>query len=133
LKQSFEQIFSPPFIVESVWAEVGPDAASDVLVRLHYDGNHHYEQDGVVVVFGDPKREGEALEWLRGHIKPEHTMEQCAGICLVAWKGIAEEKPFAELVVPEDLPRTIPGKKVEAALLERKPGGAVRYRELELK
>src|SRR6266498_4911153 len=42
LKNSFEQIFAPPFIVESVWAELGETQAHDVLVRVHHDGNHSY-------------------------------------------------------------------------------------------
>ena len=40
LKHSFEQIFAPPFIVESIWAELGDTPAHDVLVRVHHDCNH---------------------------------------------------------------------------------------------
>jgi proteasome alpha subunit len=133
LKQSFEQIFSPPFIVESVWAELGESEAEDVLVRVHYDGNHGYERGGLMVVHGDAKKEGEAATWLRQHIKPDQTLSQCAGICLVAWQAIADDKPFAELALPERPALSVPGKILEAALLDRKSTGAVRYRELELK
>jgi proteasome alpha subunit len=133
LKQSFEQIFSPPFIVESVWAELGENEAQDVLVRVHYDGNHLYERGGVMVAHGDTKKESEAGAWLRQQIKPEHTLGQCAGICLVAWQAIADDKPFAEVAVPERPALSITGKTLEAALLDRKSGGAVRYRELDLK
>ncbi|HXJ75311.1 MAG TPA: proteasome subunit alpha, partial [Candidatus Dormibacteraeota bacterium] len=38
LKSSFEQIFSPPFIVESIFAELGSKPDQDVLVRVHHDG-----------------------------------------------------------------------------------------------
>ena len=133
VKQSFEQIFSPPFIVESVWAELGENEAQDVLVRVHYDGNHLYERGGVMVAHGDTKKESEAGAWLRQQIKPEHTLGQCAGICLVAWQAIADDKPFAEVAVPERPALSITGKTLEAALLDRKSGGAVRYRELDLK
>ncbi len=133
LKQSFEQIFSPPFIVESVWAELGEAEADDVLVRLHYDGNHAYERGGLMIAHGDAKREEEARAWLRSKLKPEHTLSQCAGLCLAAWQAMADEKPFNELAVPERPTLTVPGKTVEAALLDRRSGGAVRYRELELK
>ena len=37
LKNNFEQIFSAPFLVELLLAEVGADPASDLLVRLHCD------------------------------------------------------------------------------------------------
>src|SRR5262249_18409626 len=60
LKASFEQIFSPPFIVESIFAELGTQPAQDVLVRVRYDGNHHYETSGVMVAGHDPKQEDEA-------------------------------------------------------------------------
>jgi proteasome alpha subunit len=133
LKQSFEQIFSPPFIVESVWAELGESESDDVLVRVHYDGNHAYERGGLMVAHGDTKKESEAATWLRAHLKPEHTLGQCAGICLVAWQAIVDDKPLSELTVPERPPLAVPGKTLEAALLDRKAGAAVRYRELELK
>src|SRR6266404_5523133 len=64
LKNSFEQIFSPPFIVESIFAELGETPAQDVLVRVHYDGNHHYETAGILVAANDPKKEVEASAWL---------------------------------------------------------------------
>lgn len=133
LKQSFEQIFSPPFIAESVWAELGDSEGEDVLVRVHYDGNHHYERGGLMVAHGEPKLESEAVTWLKQEIRPEHTLGQCAGICLVAWQAMADARPFAELVVPEHPPMAIAGKTLEAALLDRKAAGGVRYRELELK
>ena len=38
LKNAFEQVFAPPIIVESIFAELGERLAQDSLVRLHYDG-----------------------------------------------------------------------------------------------
>ena len=40
LKNAFEQIYSPPIIVESIFAELGETQKEDVLVRVHFDGNH---------------------------------------------------------------------------------------------
>src|SRR4030095_3878039 len=74
LKNSFEQIFAPPFIVESVWAELGDTPAQDVLVRVEHDGNHSYETSVVLLAHADQKREGEAAAWLRQQLKPEHTL-----------------------------------------------------------
>jgi proteasome alpha subunit len=133
LKNSFEQIFAPPFIVESVWAELGDAPAQDALVRVHHDGNHHYEASGVSLVHVDPKKEAEAAVWLRSQIKPDHSLNQCAAICLVAWQALVDDKPFAELNLPENPPLTIAGKTTEAALLDRKLAGPVHYRTLELK
>lgn len=133
LKNSFEQIFAPPFIVESVWAELGDTPKQDVLVRVHHDGNHFYETSGVVAAHVDQKKEDEALAWLRQELKPDHSLVQCAGICLVAWQTLADEKPFSEVKIPPELPVSVAGKTVEAALLDRKMTGPVHYRPLVLK
>ena len=133
LKNSFEQIFSPPFIVECIFAELGEGGAQDVLVRVHFDGHHHYETSSVLVAHVDPKREVEATEWLRQQLKPDQSLTHAAGLCLVAWQALVDDKPFAELAVPGDLPKAIAGKNIEAALLDRKMPGPVHYRVLELK
>ena len=133
LKNGFEQIFSPPFIVESIFAELGHAPATDVLVRVHYDGNHHYETSGVLVAHVDPKKEAEAADWLRKNLKPEHSLTQAASLGLTAWQALVENKPFAELAVPEQPLLSIAGKTVEVALLDRKLPGPVCYRVPELK
>ena len=46
LKGSFEQIYAPPLMVESIFAELGPAPDKDVLVRVHFDGNHRYDATG---------------------------------------------------------------------------------------
>jgi proteasome alpha subunit len=130
LKNSFEQIFAPPFIVESVWAEVGDSPAQDVLVRVHHDGNHSYESSGILLAHLDPKKEDEAAAWLRRQITPDHSLAQCAGLCLAAWQTLVDDKPLAELQIPENPPISIAGKNVEAALLDRKMAGSVHYRTM---
>lgn len=132
LKNSFEQIFSPPFIVESIFAELADAPAHDVLVRVHYDGNHHYEPSGVLVAGTDRRTEEEAAAWLRRALKPEDSLARAAGLCLVAWQTLVEGKAFADLAVPENPPPAISGRAVEAALLDRKLGGPVHYRALAL-
>jgi proteasome alpha subunit len=133
LKHSFEQIFSPPFIVESIFAELGETQAEDVLVRVHYDGNHHYETSGVVVAGNDRKLEEEAAAWLKRHLKAEHSLTRAAGLCLTVWQALSDNKPIADLAVPETPPLSIAGKTVEVALLDRKLPGPVHFRTLELK
>lgn len=133
LKNSFEQIFAPPFIVESIFAELGESAARDILVRVHYDGNHHYETSGVLVAGNDRKKEDEAAAWLRRNLKTEDSLSHAAGLCLAAWQMLTDDKPIADAPVPEHLPLSIAGKTVEAALLDRNLGGPVHYRSLELK
>lgn len=129
LKNAFEQIFSPPLIVESIFAELGDEPAQDILVRVHYDGNHHYETSGVLIAANDKKREDEASAWLKRSLKVDDSLARAAGLCLTLWQAMADRKPVQDLAVPNSLPRTITGKTVEAALLDRKSPGPVHYRE----
>src|SRR5437867_10744048 len=84
LKNSFEQIFSPPIMVESIFAELGATPGEDVLVRVHYDANHHYETSGLLVAHGEPKQEPEAAGWLRQDLTPGDSLALVASACLTA-------------------------------------------------
>jgi proteasome alpha subunit len=148
LKNSFEQIFSPPLMVEAIFAELGETQAEDVLVRVHYDGNHHWETSGVVVAHTDPKREKEAQDWLaekvgRGvpaepssqsssnpSIHSSAALQSVASACFAAWRALTEEKPFAEITVSNEFPPKVNGKHIEAALLDRSASSHVHYRPL---
>ncbi len=128
LKNSFEQIFSPPIMVESIFAELGDDPAHDVLVRVHYDGHHHYETSGVLVAHSDGKAEDEASDWIKRIITPDSSLTQAANICLTAWQTLVDGKSFADLVPQSPPALSIAGKTVETALLDRKLPGPVHYR-----
>jgi proteasome alpha subunit len=130
LKNSFEQIFSPPVLVESIFAEVGESPERDTLVRVHYDGNHHFQLGGVAVASTDSQREKEAHDWIEKHIKAKDPIKRVAEICLDAWKILAENKPFNGPAEKTDL--AVEGRVLEVALLDRKAPGHVHYRPLEL-
>ncbi len=132
LKNSFEQIFSPPLMVESLFAELGDSPAEDVLVRVHYDGNHRYETNGVVIAFSDSKQEEEAAAWIRRTLKAKDPLTQAASLCLAAWQALVENKSIADLSPPEEPLLKLEGRAVEAALLDRKLSGPVHYRVLDL-
>jgi proteasome alpha subunit len=132
MKNAFEQIFSPPIMVEAIFAELGATPDSDILVRVHYDGNHQYQDTGVVVAYTDPKREKEAQEWLVQNVKARDSLASVANTCYTAWRALADDKIFTDLSQSEDLPSKLNGKVVEAALLDRKATGKVHYRNLSL-
>jgi proteasome alpha subunit len=132
LKNAFEQVFAPPFIVEAIFAEVGESPQQDVLVRVHYDGDHRYESSGVLVAHHDSQAEAQASEWLRQTLKPADSLPRVAGACLTAWQALAEKRPFADLTVPREPQLHIDSKVLEAALLDRERPGPVHYRRLEL-
>ncbi len=133
LKNSFEQIFSPPIMVEAIFAELGDAPEQDVLVRVHYDGNHNYDSSGVLVAHVDPKVEEEAANWLRSQLRPDDSVERVMLLGLSAWQAAADGKPWAEVQALEAMPASLDGGRVmEAALLDRSARGPVHYRPLTL-
>jgi len=132
LKNSFDQIFSPPLMVECIFAEVGPEAARDVLVRVHYDGNHRYETNGFMLAHSAPKEEEEASAWVRKHLKPNLSLTQTTSLCLAAWQALVDNTPFDNLTPPTQPIRSIEGRTIEAALLDRSLPDPVHYRSLDL-
>jgi len=101
-------------------------------VRVHYDGNHHYETSGTLVAHNDAKQEEEAGNWIRQNLKPNDSLARVASIGLTAWRSLTEEKPFTDLAAPNGALLNIDGKVVEAALLDRKSKAPVHYRSLNL-
>src|SRR5215213_6775183 len=53
LKTNFEQIFSAPFLIEMIVAELGNDPAADVVIRLHFDGAFQIATTQVTVAAAD--------------------------------------------------------------------------------
>jgi proteasome alpha subunit len=132
LKTAFEQIFSPPLIIESIFAELGDQPGQDSLVRVHFDGDHHYESSGVTLAHHDPQAEAEAANWLRKALSPDDPLPRVVGICLTAWQALVDGKGFGAVELPREPQLEIPGKTLEAALLDRRSPGPVRYRSLDL-
>ena len=131
LKNAFEQVFAPPLIVEALFAELGDSPAQDSLVRVHYDGDHHYETSGVLVAHTEPQPEAQARDWIRGVLEPSDSLLHAAGVCLIAWQALTTKAAFEGLTVPRKPLLRVPGKVVEAALLDRQLPGPAHYRPLE--
>src|SRR5437773_3808010 len=64
LKTNFEQIFSAPFLVELLLAEVANEPGHDLLLRLHFDGAFQVHTGGAVVAATRPESEKAAQDWL---------------------------------------------------------------------
>ena len=133
LKNAFEQIFAPPIIVESIFAELGATPAQDGLVRLHYDGDHHYSTSRVVVAHREVAGESEAAEWINKTLGPSDPLPKVASVCLAAWHALNEARTFQDMPAPPEAPAAIPGRVIEAALLDRELAPPVHYRPLEFK
>lgn len=130
LKNAFEQVFSPPFIVEAIFAELAARPEEDSLVRVHFDGDHYYETSGVLVAHRDPQREREAAEWIRKGLQPADSLPAAVTLCVAAYQALVDDKEFGNLNYPSGAPAEVPGKIVEAALLDRRRPGPVHYHPL---
>lgn len=132
LKNAFEQVFAPPIIVEAIFAELGETQAQDILVRLHHDGDHYYASSRVVVAHRDSSTEAETADWISKALGPTDSLPRVAGVCLAAWQFLHDGKTLAGAAVPAETRLEIPGRAVEAALLDRQRPGPVHYRALDL-
>ncbi len=136
LKTNFEQIFSAPFLVELLLAEVGATPAQDVLIRLHYDGRFAAASD-VAVAAGRAEPEAAAQKWLAGELAGITDRAAAAERLLQAWWCLSEDKAFVAGAVGEaerreGWRRAALGRVIEAGWLARDPRRRARYRALDL-
>src|SRR5580658_3014677 len=85
LKTNFEQIFSAPFLVELVLAELGPEPGRDLFFRLHFDGSYRPQFGGAVVVASQAEGEAAAQKWLGEMVKTKPGRTEAADLLLQAW------------------------------------------------
>lgn len=102
LKTNFEQIFSAPFLVEVLLAELHPNPANDLLVRLHFDGAFQFISAPFSAVTSNPETEKAASQWLNETLKGKTDRKEIIEQMLQAWWMITENKPFTEVPPEED-------------------------------
>lgn len=132
LKSHFEQVFASPIIAESVLAECGESPGQDVLVRLRFDGTPSFPGDGVAVACASPEPEAVAAQWLQETLQPADTLNRVITKCLAVWKAIVDDTLAKGIHVPKANTREIPGKTIEAALLDRERPPNHRFRLLDI-
>jgi proteasome alpha subunit len=131
LKAAFDQIFAPAVIVETLLAEVGATPETDLLARVHFDGEADFRSGGIVVAAQKADLEKEIAEWLGKHIKKTDSIKKVASLAVQVILAVAEDKHLID-VKPGKMTFDVPGRVVEAALLERSVPGANHYKALEL-
>ena len=134
LKTNFEQIFSAPFLVELLLAEVAPSPEQDLLVRLHFDGGFQLTTKRIALAVARSDAEATAQDWLTDLPKRTDRTE-VINLLLQAWWCLVENKPFAE--ISETDRRTgwrsaLEGKVVEIGWLARSSTRAARFSMLSL-
>jgi proteasome alpha subunit len=96
LKTNFEQIFSAPFLIELLLAELGHAPENDLFFRLHYDGSFQTKHGGVMVCASNAEIEGEIQRSLAEEIKGNADRKKVADLMLQAWWCLMHGKSFAE-------------------------------------
>jgi proteasome alpha subunit len=136
LKTNFEQIFSAPFLVELLLAELGPDPAHDLFFRLHFDGSFQTQFGGVMIAAPDPENEALARKWLGDAVKEKTNRAEVAELILQAWARLSEQKSWTD-PAPDETARTgwresARDRTVEIGWLARQGPRPARYRGLTI-
>ena len=135
LNTNFEQIFSAPFLIECLLAEVGAEPNQDLIARLHFDGAFQLHTKGVVVAASQGEAESAAQTWLNQTLAGKADRNGILEALLEAWWCVTENKPFGD-GLPSDAERrdgwrkAVNGRSVEAGWLVRKSNRRARYEEL---
>ena len=137
LKTNFEQIFSAPYLIELLLAELGDSPERDLFFRLHYDGSFQSRNGGVVVCASNSDNEEAAQKWLTEATKNKTDRKQVADLLLQAWWSLLHGKNF-DAAAPHESERQTgwrndtKDKAVEIGWLARKSNRLARYEELTL-
>lgn len=137
LKTNFEQIFSAPFLVELLLAEVSGEAKHDLIARLHFDGAFQLHSKGAVVAGSAPEAEAAAQTWLNSVLAGRSERADVVELLIQAWWCVTEKKSFGEDLPSESERRdgwrkAINGRTVEIGWLGRGGDRPPRYREVTL-
>ena len=144
MKTAFEQIYGPPYLARLLFAEVGAKPEEDLFLRLEYDGAIATNGNGFsparpnYAVLSATAHSTELMEsFLKGEYKPGADFAAAAGMALDAWT-------VGQLTLGDEEARQLPERSaiaqhrrdqlatagIEAAVLERSSGSAIRYRSL---
>jgi len=132
LKTQFDQIFTAPFLVELLLAELGAEPAHDLFFRLHYDGSYQTQSGGAVLAASQPEPEAAGQKWLKEALQGKTNRSEAADILLQAWWCISENKPLTDQIPSEEARRggwreAVKGKVIEIGWLARHSARAARY------
>jgi proteasome alpha subunit len=135
LKTNFEQIFSAPFLVEFLLAELGGEPDQDLIARLHFDGAFQLHTKGVVVAASQPEPEAAAQTWLNEALGQKIDRKELVENLLQAWWCLTENKPFVDGLPTEAERRdgwrkAVNGRSIEVGWLARRGSRHARYEEL---
>jgi proteasome alpha subunit len=144
MKTAFEQIYGPPYLARMLFAEVGERAEEDLFLRVEYDGE--IASNGAT--YAQARRDFAALsgtqqsrELMEAFLATQHAadanLEAAFNSALDAWsighmtlRTTDTKEPPDRAAVRKHRQEQLANAAIEAALLERDAGRAIRYRLL---
>jgi proteasome alpha subunit len=144
MKSAFEQIYGPPYLARMLFAEIGEHAEEDLFLRVDYDGEivangaiHGQVRHGFAVLSGTLQSGGLMEEFLKTQHAADASLDATVNTALDAWsighmalQGDDAGKLPERAAVLQYRQEQLTNKGIEAALLERDAGRAIRYRSL---
>ncbi len=132
LKTNFEQIFSAPFLVELLLAELGNEPAHDLFIRLRFDGSYQMQSGGGLMAASQPEIESMGNKWLKEALPGKTSRAEVAEVMLQAWWCVMENKFLTDPLPGENERKagwreSAKGKTVEIGWLARQGARAARY------
>jgi proteasome alpha subunit len=144
MKAAFEQVYGAPFLTRMLFAEIGERPEEDLFVRVEYDGEiatngatYGQTRQDFATLSGTQQSRELMEKFLATQHTPEADFETTFNSALDAWSighmtlqtGDAKEQP-GRTAVAKHRKEQLAIAGIEAALLERDAGRAIRYRLL---
>jgi proteasome alpha subunit len=144
LKSAFEQVYGPPYLARMLFAEVGESPEEDLFLRVEYDGEiatngavYGQVRHGFAVLSGTAQSRELMEKFLKAQHPPNASFDVTVKSALDAWSighmsvpaGDAIELPDHASIL-QHRQQQLANSGIEAALLERDTGRAIRYRSL---
>ncbi len=135
LKTNFEQIFSAPFLVELLLAELSGQPEHDTFIRLHFDGSFQLQNGGVIICASQSEIEVAAQKWLQENLKEKSDRKIVADFFLQIWWCVTQSKPLGDTIPSEAERQTgwreeTKTKVIEIGWLDRNATRLARYENL---
>lgn len=150
VKQAFEEVYKAPFIVKIVLAELSRKPGGDGFLTIDYDGTFD-ERSGSAVLAATPQGQRAMRDFLdRAHHPEAASLGEAAEAAVKAWsagslvqhaeQAEASKEPAGDTGPPQGAPdeqalaahlsRTLQGRTMECAVLDRHLPGPSKYRSI---
>ena len=144
MKSAFEQIYGPPYLARMLFAEVGEQPEKDLFLRVEYDGEiasngatYAQARRNFAALSGTQQSREQMETFLATQHAPEADLETAFNSALDAWsighmtlQTNDTKEPPEQAAVRKHRQEQLTSAGIEAALLERDPDRAIRYRLL---